>query len=188
MSKAILKLSPLEALYRERKKKPGPKVRPLSERFWAKVNKDGPVRISGLGPCWTWTARRLPSGYGQIYAEGVGPQSSHRLSWMFANGEIPAGMCVCHRCDNPPCVNPDHLFLGTDADNARDRDTKGRLVVGRRMRGEESHLARLSQFSVTQIRNMRRRGVPATRIADIFGVTAANVRHIVARRTWRHVP
>ena len=88
------------------------------ERFWVKVDKSG--------DCWEWIAFRLKSGYGRFWYKGA-PHQAHRVSWMLHNlSEIPKGQCVLHRCDNPPCVNPDHLFLGTDADNVRDRDQKGR--------------------------------------------------------------
>lgn len=95
---------------------------PLTSRFWARVNEDGPVLRPELGPCWPWGCG---PGYGQVQ---VGPtrESTHRISWEIHVGPIPPGLCVCHKCDNPPCVNPAHLFLGTHLDNARDREAKGR--------------------------------------------------------------
>lgn len=92
----------------------------IVERFWERVGKsDG---------CWEWTGYRAPAGYGQL---GRGPRNeglalAHRLSWEFHYGPIPDGLLVCHRCDNPPCVRPDHLFLGTFVDNAQDMVSKGR--------------------------------------------------------------
>lgn len=92
---------------------------PLAERFWAKVDKSG--------NCWTWTAFKNPKGYGLMgHVQADGNQMAHRVSWVMANGEIPAGMLVLHRCDNPSCVRPDHLFLGTAQDNADDMMRKGR--------------------------------------------------------------
>lgn len=95
------------------------------DRFWARVDKSG--------ECWVWTGAALPAGYGRwkgahrlVYA--------HRFSWELANGPIPDGMLVCHRCDNPPCVRPDHLFLGTPTDNIRDMNAKGRGRAGDRRR------------------------------------------------------
>lgn len=85
-------------------------------RFWAKVDK--------TGDCWVWTAATNPKGYGQFYVEGM--RLAHRVSWILAHGPIPDDLCVLHRCDHPPCVNPAHLFLGTYADNNHDRDAKGR--------------------------------------------------------------
>lgn len=92
-----------------------------AERFWAKVDKSG--------DCWVWTAAKHDFGYG-VFQLGRGPSEglrrAHVLSWLWSNGPIPDGLVVCHRCDNPPCVRPDHLFLGTLGDNTRDMVAKGR--------------------------------------------------------------
>src|SRR5687767_4720826 len=102
-----------------------PASRPLSERFWEKVRKtDG---------CWLWTASRNAKGYGQIMYQRR-PIHAHRVSWQLANGPIPDGLCVLHRCDNPQCVNPGHLFLGTIVDNNRDMFAKGRAWAQNRER------------------------------------------------------
>jgi hypothetical protein len=94
----------------------------IADRFWAKVEKmpDG---------CWVWQAARSVSGYGLLAPSGGvrGDRRAHRVSWELHNGPIPAGLWVLHSCDNPPCVNPDHLFLGTRSDNMRDCASKGRL-------------------------------------------------------------
>lgn len=101
------------------------------ERFWAKVDKLGPIVRPELGPCWVWTAGLTGDGYG---AFGWGPKCrtgrAHRFAWEIANGSIPKGLCVLHRCDNPKCVRADHLFVGTSADNTRDRHAKGRTARG----------------------------------------------------------
>lgn len=96
---------------------------PLADRFWSKVDK-----TSHAGGCWLWTAKRNQGGYGAVREAGPGSRflSTHRLSFEMANGQIPKGLMVCHSCDNPPCVNPDHLFLGTAIDNIRDCIAKGR--------------------------------------------------------------
>lgn len=111
-----------------RKSHPGPlpQMTP-EERFWAKVDKDGPVpqHRPELGSCWVWTRATTGFGYGKLGLNGRA-LTAHRRSYEMAYGAIPNGLLVCHRCDNPPCVNPDHLFLGSFADNMRDMHAKGR--------------------------------------------------------------
>ena len=98
-------------------------LKSLEERFWAKVV------VLGPDDCWEWRGTRLKTGYGLMHG-GSGSakrwEIAHRVSWMVHFGEIPEELVICHRCDNPPCCNPAHLFLGTKADNNRDRASKGR--------------------------------------------------------------
>lgn len=108
-------------------------------QFWSR----SVVAPSG---CWEWTGSRLPSGYGKKSVGGV-HRYAHRLAWEMANGApIPEGMFVCHRCDNPPCINPAHLFLGSCGDNTRDARDKGRLGP-QRQRLEQSECARGHAFT-----------------------------------------
>lgn len=100
--------------------KTGPKPKPIAERFWPKVDKSG--------ECWVWTASRDRTGYGK-FGRGGGKRGwtkASRVSWEIHFGPVPDGLWVLHRCDNPPCVRPDHLFLGTCGDNNRDTASKGR--------------------------------------------------------------
>lgn len=107
---------------------------PLTQRFWSKVNKAGevPAHCPELGPCWLWTGT-LQRGYGQIVLSRNGATRqhrvwAHRVSWELTHGAIPDGLFALHRCDNPRCVNPRHLFLGTQRDNIDDAIAKGRLT------------------------------------------------------------
>jgi hypothetical protein len=97
----------------------GPKPKPLDERFWRHVD--------ASGDCWVWTGARSIAGYGKMRLSRPRQlMDAHRVSWELHNGPIPDGFLVLHRCDNPPCVRPEHLFLGTHADNAADKIAKGR--------------------------------------------------------------
>lgn len=97
--------------------------------FLSRVDRSG-----GGDACWPWTGSRFRQGYGQFHIHGCNPVKAHRVAYFVSAGQDPGDLCVCHRCDNPPCCNPAHLFLGTIADNNADRDSKGRTVypnVGR---------------------------------------------------------
>ena len=101
----------------------------MNTRFWNRVNKGGPVPTHKpeLGPCWLWTGYQNHRGYGQASFNGK-VMLTHRISFTIQRGRLPlAGMKICHHCDNPSCVRPDHLFEGTDSDNMRDAVSKGRL-------------------------------------------------------------
>lgn len=94
---------------------------PIEIRFWKKVEK--------TNDCWLWIAGKYPDGYG-VFWNGTTYDGAHRISWELHYGEIPKGMLVCHTCDNPPCVNPEHLWIGTKKDNNNDRTKKGRDGIG----------------------------------------------------------
>ena len=154
--------------------------RPTEVRFWSKVDRRGP------DDCWTWTAARDKDGYGHFSINTAAPGGrAHRASWVFANGPVPPGLCVCHRCDNPPCVNPGHLFLGTNSDNMRDREAKGRRVA---VVGSAHGIAKLSESQVASILRRVAAGELRTAVAKDLGVHLVTVTRIVTGETWRHVP
>lgn len=138
------------------------------ERFRSKV------AVGPPGECWEWQAARGPKGYGR-YNTGGSVKVASRMAWELTFGPIPAGLLVCHRCDNPPCVNPAHLFLGTHADNSLDMVAKGRSP---RAPGERSGKAKLTEDQVRAIRAAYAAGEPTRSIAGRFGTTHRYVRHV----------
>ena len=181
-----------------RKRKRGSPRPPLVERFWQRVDKNGPVVREELGPCWVWTGARRADGYGTLgLTTALSNVRAHRFSWELANGEIPAGLYVCHHCDNRACVRPDHLFLGTHGDNMRDGVAKGRFLKGdnhpSRLRpetvpqGSQRAAAKLTEADVIEIRRLRATHKLAD-LAERFGVSKAAVCLICTRKTWGHVP
>lgn len=144
------------------------------ERFFDRIT---PEPNSG---CWLWTEEVSHKGYGVIYAEGKA-KSAHRFSWTLHFGPIPDGLLVCHRCDVRSCVNPSHLWLGTDADNNADMIRKGRENY---VRGERAGGSKLTEEQVAQIRKDGRRRVD---VARDFGVCKSTITFIRQRETWKHV-
>lgn len=127
--------------------------------------------------CIIWSGGKYPNGYGRTTTG----EYAHRVAWSEANGGvIPTGMFVCHSCDNPVCVNPAHLWIGTNADNVADRDRKGRTARGSRIAS-----AVLSEAEVEQIRRLRKFGLTYTRIAEMYGVTDRNVSSICRFKSWK---
>ena len=156
------------------------KLRPLEERFWEKVDKAGP------DDCWLWNAGRTVFGYGAIGSKGRGKiLLAHRVSWELANGPIPDGLHCLHRCDNPPCVNPAHIFLGTQTDNNADMRAKGRAGHGD-VKGSAVRTSKLTEDEVIRIRALSP-ALSFKTLGAMFGVTPQNISHIVNRRWWRHI-
>lgn len=154
-------------------------------RFWANVNRGGPIpdHRPELGPCWVWTASRKKFGYGRFVIRGRQWIAS-RVSWEITFGPIPAGRHVLHRCDNPPCIRPAHLFLGTNADNIADREAKGRTKT---VRGSESGMAKLTEGQVARIKERYTNGATIPELARDYAVSGGLVGMIIAGRIWQHV-
>lgn len=151
-----------------------------AEQFWAKVEK--------TETCWLWTGDKDSKGYGRVRRRALAARtvSAHRYSWLISSGEIPVGMCVLHRCDNPRCVRPSHLFLGTHQDNVTDMWKKGRGNPGRPC-GEIQGSSKLTAEKVRKIRELAESGMTQKKIAQLFSIDRSNVSLIVLRKGWAHV-
>lgn len=132
------------------------------------------------GPgCWEWTGLKDKDGYG-LFSYARKSRRANRMALAFDGREPPAGMMACHHCDNPGCVNPAHLYVGSDADNTRDKVARGRTPVG-----ERGYQAKLKDADIAAIRGSTDRvGV----LADRYGVTHSNIVLIRQRKTWKHLP
>lgn len=142
------------------------------ERFWAKVKRDEPG-------CWVWTASKFWDGYGK-FRLGATMVKAHRISFEIHNGQIPDGLHVLHKCDNPACVNPEHLFSGSHAENMADKEAKARGVS---FRGSKHGRAKLTEADVAVIRAAR--GVTQQQLADQFGVSNQLISRIKSGGIWR---
>ncbi len=181
--------------------------------FWSKVNKNGSI-IPGMdSPCWEWIAGKFSSGYG-AFAINRQAYGAHRISYALAFGQLPKDQQdVLHKCDNPSCLNPSHLFSGDDYTNQADMIKKGRgnksrgdehysrkrpdllsrgdshysKTVGRMLRGESNGRAVLVADQVRNIRSSAKKGESVTSLSLRFGVSAGTVSGIVRGITWRHL-
>ena len=155
-------------------------TKPLAERFFSHVEKtDG---------CWLWTGSTDVFGYGKMTMRKPNkrPVATHRISWEIHFGAIPAGLLVCHKCDNPPCVNPDHLFLGTHADNNADMMRKGRQVITP-MPGEKNQSAKLTEDQAREAIELRKQGQTLKQIGDRFHVSFSCIHLLVTGKKWAHL-
>jgi hypothetical protein len=158
---------------------------PIEQVFWSKVNKNGPIIRPELGPCWIWIAGENGSGYGQFFNTKDRQITSHTYSWKLHNGPIPTGMEVCHRCDVKLCVRPNHLFLGTQADNMHDRDNKGRhsKYTGW-FDGINGPNHKLTE---QQVREIRHSTFTTRKLAKLFNISKSQAHTIKSGKCWKHI-
>lgn len=147
--------------------------------FWSKV-----AITADDNQCWLWLAGRNNKGYGNAYWDGKA-QKAHRMAWMFPNYVIPSEMKICHSCDNPQCVNPRHLFLGTQQENVDDMRQKGRE---NKAKGELAHTHKLTGGQVKEIR-MRYAlgGITQKQLAREYGIAKQNIWLIIQKKVWKHI-
>lgn len=149
-----------------------PTVEQYAEKFWKRVDKSSPTG------CWVW------QGYCQKFGHGwLGSRFglAHRFAWSLLRGPLDAKACLLHHCDNPPCVNPEHLYVGDRQDNMRDKVARNRI-----QKGQDSPKARLTDADVLEIRRLRYE-VGAAELAKRFGVTMNYVYQIQRREAWKHL-
>jgi hypothetical protein len=151
----------------------------MMQRFWDRVAMGGPDE------CWEWQGTRTRNGYGQIGINGK-IIYTHRLAYTLSVGD-PAGLIVCHHCDNPPCCNPAHLYGGTRAMNSHDMVVRGRCR-SRGLPGDTNGAAKLKESDVIDIRKQAADGVPQRTIAAQYGVHQSMVYLIAKRKKWQHIP
>ncbi len=163
---------------------------PALYRFWASLSKNGPEAHSQLGKCWVWLKlEKHYKGYG-VFRVGRCRIRAHRYAYELLTGDIPEGQHVLHKCDNPACVNPNHLFLGDHQINSQDKVNKGRQV-----KGEQFCTAKLTEAQVLEIRSRykSRAGVKGevnglVNLAREYGVTKGSISKIVQGKSWKHLP
>lgn len=150
--------------------------------FWTRVS-----RSDGDG-CWIWTGKKR-AGYGRAHVGAGRCVSAHVLAWSSENGDVPAGMNVCHHCDNPTCVRPSHLFIGTQADNMKDAGRKRRLRLQRRpeeTQGVNHPMVKLTEAQVREIHDYSG-GLSQRALGERYGVTQGLVQQIRSGKIWRHL-
>jgi hypothetical protein len=167
-------------------------------RFWSKVS----LGRGEDGPCWIWQANKTGFGHGTFYLPGAIGIGAHRFAWILANGEIEGDLFVCHTCDNPSCVNPSHLFLGTQADNMRDCSIKGRakgkpagkgddhffrLTPNTVKRGQNSPNAFLSDTQVLELLRRKAAGEQTSDLAREYGLKRSTIAFMISGRSWKHI-
>lgn len=147
----------------------------VEERFWLQTNR------LGNNDCWEWTGAFYATGYGEITVNGKN-EHAQRVSWLINVGEIPDGLHVLHECDNRACVNPSHLFLGTNLENIEDKVKKGR-----QRKGSDVPTSKLNDDLVRKIRQYKADGYSLNQLSSMFGIAIGQLSMIVNRKAWKHV-
>lgn len=163
----------------ERNWSSGMPVKNKIEDIWSRINKRSETE------CWEWTGCRSPKGYGLFGLDGK-TRLAHRLAWETVHGRIMEGLFVCHKCDNPPCCNPGHLFIGTSADNIRDMFAKGRDGVRNRV-GDNNPTSIFSNDDIVEIRTRRASGEELRSISNDFGVPPSHISSICIGKIYKSV-
>jgi len=158
------------------------KTMPLEERLARKM------KVNPVSGCYEWQGSKL-NGYGRITFGNAGhPErrttGTHRLAYELAFGPIPNGLQVCHKCDNRSCINVEHLFLGTNKDNADDRETKGR---GNQALGSKSSMAKLDEEKILEIRKLKANGARTCELSAKYEVHKSTIKRVISGEHWSHV-
>lgn len=157
----------------------------MGERIPAIIRFSSKYKIDESTGCWQWTGAVLHDGYGMFRNENQKNQKAHRWSYEHYNGPIGPGMSVCHRCDNPSCVNPSHLWLGTHLENEQDKDKKNRRRGA--AKGEANHRAVLTTDNVIDIRLRFKNSETMESIAKLYKVSPTTISKIVKNKTWKDI-
>lgn len=142
-----------------------------------------------INKCWEWKGWKNKAGYGYFSFDGL-KHAAHRHAYILKNGLTADGLMICHKCDNPSCVNPDHLFAGTNGDNVRDAYSKNRrkpVPVESMPRGNSCHLSKLTERDVIKIKQLIQDGKGNTEIAKIYNVVHQTISCIRNNKTWKHI-
>jgi hypothetical protein len=162
-----------------------PRKIPLKDRFfkYVKIPED-------KNACWIWVGRRDKDGYGCYFSKEINTARAHRISYYLEYGDFDRSLCVCHSCDNPSCVNPKHLWLGTIAENTKDSEIKGRQRRNAALPilyGKNNHKTKLTENQVREIRHLSSEGLSYVDLSKIYSMSAPTIRSICLRKIWKWI-